>query len=73
MGIIGRFKQARLVYGLKHNRVITQKEVAELLGITRQTLSQIEHGKALPRMDTLNKACKVFGVQPGDLLEYVED
>lgn len=68
--IIGRFRQARLDYQSKVGRVVTMEEVADAIGISRQSLSDIETRNALPRHKTLAALCKLYGVQPGDLLAY---
>jgi transcriptional regulator with XRE-family HTH domain len=68
--IIGRFRQARLTYQSNVGRVVTVEEVADTIGVSRQSLSDIENGNALPRYKTLAALCKLYGLQPGDLLEY---
>jgi DNA-binding Xre family transcriptional regulator len=50
--------------------VVTIEEVADQLGISRQSLTDIELGNTLPRYRTLAALCKLYGVQPGDVLEY---
>ena len=68
--IIGRFQKARLDYQSRVGRPVTVEEVATLVGVSRQSLSDIENGHTLPRYGTLAKLCKIYGLQPGDLLEY---
>jgi transcriptional regulator with XRE-family HTH domain len=68
--IRGRFRQARLDYQSKLGRVVTIEEVADLIGVSRQSLSDIENGNALPRYKTLAALCKLYEMQPGDLLMY---
>ncbi len=68
--IIGRFRKARLDYQSRQGRVITVEEVADAVSISRQSMSDIENGHALPRYKTLAALCKLYGVQPGDLLDY---
>jgi transcriptional regulator with XRE-family HTH domain len=70
--IIGRFQQARLNYQSRIGRPVTVEEIAKLIGISRQSMSDIENGGSLPRYGTLAKLCKLYGVQPGDLLVYEE-
>lgn len=45
----------------------TQEQVAERLGISRQQLINIEHGKNYMRLDNLLKLCAVYGIEPGQL------
>lgn len=68
--IVGRFQQARLDYQSKLGRPVTVEEVAQAVGVSRQSLSDIENGKSLPRYGTLAKLCKLYGLEPGDLLKY---
>ena len=70
--ITGRFQQARLDYQSRLGRPVTIEEVATEVGISRQSLSDIENGHSLPRYKVLAKLCKLYGVQPGDLLTYEE-
>lgn len=68
--IVGRFQQARLDYQSKLGRPVTVEEVATLVGVSRQSMSDIENGKSLPRYRTLAELCKLYGVGPGELLKY---
>jgi DNA-binding Xre family transcriptional regulator len=71
--IVGRFLQARLNYQSQLGRLVTIEEVAQFAGISRQAMSDIEKGKAFPRMNTLAKLCELYRIQPGDLLVYEEE
>lgn len=68
--IVGRFQQARLDYQSRIGRPVTVEEIAHAVGVSRQSMSDIENGKSLPRYGTLAKICKLYGLQPGDLLRY---
>ncbi len=68
--IIGRFQQARLDYQSRTGRPVTVEEIAREVGISRQSMSDIENGRSLPRYPTLAKLCKLYGLEPGDLLRY---
>jgi len=71
--IVGRFKEARLDYQSRHGRRFTVEEIAQIIGVSRQAMSDIENGESLPRYGTLAKLCTLYGVGPGDLLKYEED
>lgn len=64
---------------LRLDRVMVEKkislqELAEKVGITNANMSNIKNGKINAiRFTTLDAICKVLDVQPGDILEYVED
>lgn len=68
--IVGRFRQARLDYQSRVGRIVPLEEVARELGVSRQSISDIENGRSLPRYDTLAKLCKLYELGPGDLLKY---
>lgn len=57
-----RLKKARLDAGL------TQKEVAERLGITYQAISNYERGTNRVDTDTLSRLCQIYGIQILSLL-----
>jgi transcriptional regulator with XRE-family HTH domain len=68
--IRGKFREARLLYQGREGRVVTMGQVADAIGVTRQAISDLELGHSLPNHITLAKLCKLYGVQPGDLLVY---
>ena len=71
MGIIVvKARQARLDYQARVGRVVTIQDVADQIGVTRVYLSNIERSMAWPNEQALAGLCDVYGVQPGDLLEY---
>lgn len=41
---------------------MTQNELADRIGATKQAISQYEHGKRTPDLDTLLFLCDLFGV-----------
>ena len=51
-----------------HN--ISQEELAEKIGISRQTLSKYETGESLPDIEKCKRLADVFGVTVDDLLNY---
>ena len=57
-----RLKKARLDAGL------TQKEVAQKLGITYQAISNYERGTNRVDTDTLTRLCQIYEIHIGDLL-----
>ena len=53
---------------------ISLQDLAEKVGIINANMSNIKNGKINAiRFTTLDAICKVLDVQPGDILEYVED
>lgn len=57
-----RLKKARLDAGL------TQKNVADRLGITYQAISNFERGVNRVDTDTLTNLCQIYGINIADLL-----
>ncbi len=51
-----------------HN--ISQEELAEKIGISRQTLSKYETGESLPDIEKTKAIADVFGVSLDDLVNY---
>ncbi|MDL2325329.1 helix-turn-helix transcriptional regulator [Ruminococcaceae bacterium OttesenSCG-928-A16] len=41
--------------------------------ISQSALTRLKKGTGSVDASTINKLCKKFGVQPGDLMEYVPD
>ena len=51
-----------------HN--MSQEELAELIGISRQTLSKYETGESLPDIEKCKMIADVFGVLLDDIVNY---
>jgi len=59
LSIAETIKQMRKIVGM------TQTDYAKLIGIAPRIVMDIERGKANPRLDTLNKLAKPFGLALG--------
>ena len=58
------------------NSGMTQKEIAERIGVRRQQISYYIHGKKMPAIDTFAKFIAVLDEDPADILcldEYDKD
>jgi len=53
---------------LRQEKGIKQEELAQMLNISRKTISAYETGRANPQMDTIQKVAKIFGVTVDFLL-----
>ena len=51
----------------------SQEELAEMIGISRQTLSKYETGESLPDIEKCKLLADVFGVTMDDLVSYNKD
>ena len=71
-----RFRLTELIAdkAFKERRVLPLTEVAEATGIHRATLSKVANqpGSNIGT-EVIDKLCRYFGCQPGDLLVYVDD
>ena len=54
-----------------HN--MSQEELAEEIGVTRQTVSKYETGESLPDIEKCALIAAVFGVTMDDLINYQKD
>lgn len=60
--LIERIKEARKACGM------SQKEVADILGINRSTIASYETGNSEPDIDTYIKLCKIYNANYVDIL-----
>ncbi len=49
---------------------LSQEELAEKIGVTRQTLSKYETGESLPDIEKCRQLADVFSVSIDDLISY---
>lgn len=49
---------------------MTQAELAELIGVTRQTVVAIEGGKYAPSLEVAFRIAAIFDVPIGDVFDY---
>lgn len=52
----------RLIRCHRHHSNLSQKELADLAGVGKTAVFDIEHGKQTVQFDTLNKVCKVLNI-----------
>lgn len=52
---------------------LTQEELANLIGVSRQTINSIENNRYIPSTVLALKLSKVFGVIVNDLFELDDD
>ncbi len=60
------------IRALRHERNLTQPELAETLGIEQSYLSKLENDKSLPSNDVLNRILDVFGLGVGELVDDLD-
>jgi transcriptional regulator with XRE-family HTH domain len=54
---------------LREERGLTQKEAAELAGVSLKTMIYLESGKRPPYMPTVTKIARAYGVPLAELVE----
>ena len=52
---------------------MTQAELADRIGVTRQTIIAIEQGKYSPSLEMAFQIAHVFGVGLGDVFSYAQE
>ena len=51
----------------------TQKEIAKLMGIPFQTITNVKGKRTAPSLDFILKACNVFDCEIQDIVQRVKD
>lgn len=52
---------------------MTQQQLADLVGVTRQTIVAIENGKYSPSLELAFKISRVFNLGVEDIFSYTEE
>ena len=52
---------------------MTQADLADRIGVTRQTVNAIEQGKYSPTLELAFQLCRVYGVRIDDAFDYPEE
>ena len=55
-----------------HSQEMTQAELAQQVGVTRQTIIAIEQGKYSPSLEIAFRIARVFGVPLEEVFQYPE-
>ncbi|MCR5736032.1 MAG: helix-turn-helix domain-containing protein [Eubacterium sp.] len=58
---------------LRKMKKMSQEELAERIGVSRQTLSKYETGESLPDIEKCKALAEAFGVSIDDLVNYSMD
>lgn len=65
-----------LINHLKEYRAkinVNQQEMGKMVGVSRQTISQIERGDYSPSVTLALKIAKVFDAKVEDIFDYIEE
>ena len=68
-------KIGKFIAECRRKKNITQKEIAEMLGVTDKTVSRWENGHYLPDISLFNEICSILDIQVSELLcgEKIKD
>lgn len=58
-----------IIYQLRLNRGLSQRELATLCGVTQQFIQRIEKGKVYPSIQTVVKLAAALGTTTDELLQ----
>lgn len=56
------------ISSLRKNKDMTQFELADLIGISRQAISRYECGESFPDISVLSRMAEIFGISLGELI-----
>ena len=56
-----------------HANEMTQAQLAEKVGVTRQTIVAVEQGRYSPSLEVAFRIARVFGVGVEDVFTYTEE
>ncbi len=59
-----------ILSSMRKSKGLSQEELAEKLGVSRQAISKWENGISSPEMAQLKKLCEIFETTPNELLGY---
>jgi len=74
MTVAGAKRLANTIRALRfHAGEMTQAELGERIGVTRQTVAAIEQGKYSPTLETAFRIADAFGVKLDDVFRWEEE
>lgn len=62
------YKFGNLICSMRESHNLTQKEFADILGVSDKAVSKWENGQALPRMETLEKIANILGTSVEEII-----
>ena len=61
-------KIGKFIHDLRKEKEMTQKQLAELVGVSDKTISKWETGRGIPDTAIMNELCQVLGISINELL-----
>ena len=60
---------ANTIYQIRMERKLTQKDLADLIGVSDRTISKWENGTTVPDLETIKRLCKALGTSPDSIIK----
>ena len=61
------------IHELRKEQNLQQADLAEIVGVRRETIGKLENGKYNPSLKLAMDIAKVFGKQVEDVFEFIND
>ena len=58
---------------LRRRKLLTQRELADRIGMRYQSVQSWENGQTIPRPSAMRKLCEALAVTPDELLAALEE
>ena len=67
-GYMDQVKIGKFIADLRKEKGLTQRELAETMGVSDKTISKWERGNGMPEMSMLMPLCRLLGINVNELL-----
>lgn len=67
--VVKSTKFANTIYSIRRNRNLTQKDLADLIGVSDRTISKWENGTTVPDLCQIRNICKKLEISPSLLIK----
>ena len=65
---MNQIKTGNYIAGLRKEKNMTQRELAERINVSDKTISKWETGKSMPDLDCIGKLCETLGVSVNEII-----
>jgi len=73
VGVVTTVPKLMKLRAVRESRFLTQGDLAERSGVSRQTINRIEQGEIEPRFKTVRQLAEALGVEPGELVGMTDE
>lgn len=67
--VVKSTKFANTIYSIRRDRNLTQKDLADLIGVSDRTISKWENGTTVPDLCQIRNICKKLEISPSLLIK----